>query len=56
MNRRQIERKPKGWDNDITRHRIAYQKYLQEKKAKEKNKEQEYDMMNELDIVSKYNL
>lgn len=48
--------RPKGWDNDITRHRIAYQKYLQEKKAKEKNKEQEYDMMNELDIVSKYKL
>ena len=46
--------RPEGWDNDITRHRIAHQKYLQEKK--EKSKDQEFDMMNESDIVSKFNL
>lgn len=58
VHKKMIEKKvrPEGWDNDIARHRVAYQKYLQEKLAKEKDKEPEFDMMDDLDIVSKYNL
>lgn len=58
IHREMTEKKvrPEGWDNDIARHRVAYQRYLQEKLAKEKDKEPDFDMMNELDIVSKYKL